>query len=91
MNKSRESISTSGQPLNVNQSQIKQQMQIEPWLRAQGIEESLDNITEIYLPKSGLSYISEDIDRLRIDSLGLVEKSPSPTTRYNRLFKQLEV
>ena len=47
MNKSSQSISTSGQSLNVHQSHSKQQMQIEQWLQAHGIETALDKITEI--------------------------------------------
>ena len=58
MNKSSQSISTSGQSLNVHQSHSKQQMQIEQWLQAHGIETALDkDITEIYLPKSEIAYL----------------------------------
>ena len=52
MYQSQESINLSSHPLQVNQSQSKQKVQVEPWLRAQGIDTPLDKITEVYLPKS---------------------------------------
>ena len=64
MHKHREPTQSEEYLSNEENWDSKTQMTVEPWLRAQGIKTPLDKITELYLAKSKLSYIPQDIDRL---------------------------
>ena len=46
------------------QVESKAKMNIEEWLHERGIQTPLENITELYLVRSGLSHIPDDIDRM---------------------------